>query len=130
VAETKYDQCVVPLSFAHPRGGPPLMHVDGRTLEGFNCSIIFAYAFKPGITGLSTKPHVHDYDEVLGLIGTNPENPHDLCGESEVFMSGEKHIIDKSVLIYIPAGVEHGPFRELRMDRPIIHIECRNSGKH
>jgi hypothetical protein len=82
------------------------------------------------ISARSTKPHVHDYDEVLGLVGTNPNDPHDLCGESEFVLGGEKHVVNKSCLIYIPAGLEHGPFRELNMTRPIIHIECRNSGKH
>jgi hypothetical protein len=82
------------------------------------------------VSARSTKPHVHDYDEVLGLIGTNPDAPYDLCGETEVFLGGERHIINKSSLIYIPAGLEHGPFRENKMTRPMIHFECRNSGKH
>lgn len=80
---------------------------------------------KTAVSERSSKPHVHDHDEVLGIIGTNPDNPRDLCGESEVTLGGEKHIIDKSALIYIPAGLEHGPFRELRIDRPIFHFEFR-----
>ncbi len=82
------------------------------------------------ISERSTKPHVHPYDEVLGLIGTNPDDPYDLCGESEIILGGEKHIVNKSALIYIPAGLEHGPFSETRIDRPIIHFECRKSGTH
>jgi hypothetical protein len=78
----------------------------------------------------STKPHVHTYDEVLGLVGTNPDDPSDLGGETEATLGGEKHVVNKSCLIYIPAGLEHGPFREIKMNRPIIHFECRNSGKH
>jgi hypothetical protein len=74
----------------------------------------------------STKPHVHDYDEVLGLVGTNRDDPHDLGGESEVYLGGERHIINKSCLIYLPAGLEHGPFREINMKRPIFHFECRS----
>jgi hypothetical protein len=85
---------------------------------------------KTEISQRSTKPHVHDYDEVLGLIGTDPKNPHDLCGETEVCLGGERHLVKKSALIYIPAGLEHGPFRETRIDRPIFHFEFRSTGKH
>ena len=74
----------------------------------------------------SSKRHVHDYDEVLGLIGSDFDNPYDLCGETEITIGDETHIVDKSALIYIPAGVEHGPFRERRIDRPILHFEFSN----
>jgi hypothetical protein len=117
-----------------PQDRTKILRYDEEVFKGAKLFAEAAWFFptmvETKITERSTKPHVHDYDEVLGLIGTNPADPHDLCGESEVFIGGEKYIIDKSVLIYIPAGVEHGPFRELKMDRPIIHIECRNSGKH
>jgi len=94
------------------------------------CVWFWPAMLKREISERSTKPHSHDYDEVLGLIGTNPDNPHDLCGESEIILGGEKHIVNKSVLIYIPAGLEHGPFSETKMDRPIIHFECTSSGAH
>ncbi|HEX2958956.1 MAG TPA: hypothetical protein VHO70_19130 [Chitinispirillaceae bacterium] len=74
----------------------------------------------------STTPHVHDYDEVLGLVGTNPDDPRDLGGETEVYLGGERHVITKSCLIYLPAGLEHGPFREVDIKRPIFHFECRS----
>jgi hypothetical protein len=106
-----------------PQDRTKILHLDEKVVKG-------AKLFETEISERSTKPHLHDYDEILGLIGTNPDDPHDLCGESEVFLGGERHIINKSVLIYIPAGLEHGPFRQLKMERPIIHFECRNSGKH
>ena len=74
----------------------------------------------------STKPHLHDYDEVLGIVGTNRDDPHDLGGESEVYIGGERHVITKSCLLYLPAGVEHGPFREVNMKNPIFHFESRS----
>lgn len=117
-----------------PQDRTKLMRLDEEVVKGAK---LFAEAvwFWPSMTETniserSTKTHVHDYDEVLGLIGTNPGDPYDLCGETEVFLGGERHIINKSVLLYVPAGLEHGPFRELKMDRPIIHFECRNSGRH
>jgi hypothetical protein len=70
------------------------------------------------------KPHKHDYDEVLALIGSNPDDPNNLNGELEIFLNGEKHLITKSVMIFLPAGLEHGPIRWLRVDRPVFHFSC------
>jgi hypothetical protein len=117
-----------------PQDRTKILHMDEEVVKGaklYTAAVWFWPAMiKTEISERSTKPHVHDYDEVLGLIGTNPDDPYDLCGESEVTLGGEKHIVNKSALIYIPAGLEHGPFRETRIDRPIFHFECRNSGRH
>jgi hypothetical protein len=78
----------------------------------------------------ATKPHSHPYDEVLALIGTDPNNPNDLGGEAEMWLGGEKHIVDKSCLIYLPAGLEHGPFLQNSMSRPIFQFDCGMTGRH
>jgi len=118
----------------NPQDRTKILSLDEEVVKGaklFASAVWFWPAMmKTAISERSTRPHVHTYDEVLGLIGTNPENPADLCGETEIILGGEKHLVNKSALIYIPAGLEHGPFRETRIDRPIIHFECRSSGKH
>jgi hypothetical protein len=38
----------------------------------------------------STKPHSHDYNEIVGISGTNFDDPWDLCGEAEITLNGEK----------------------------------------
>jgi hypothetical protein len=75
------------------------------------------------------KPHKHEYDEVLVLIGSNTDDPKDLCGEVEFFLNGEKHVINKSTMVYLPAGIEHGPIRMVRIDRPIFHFACSMTKK-
>jgi hypothetical protein len=69
-------------------------------------------------------PHCHDFDEVLALFGTNRDDPHDLGGELEVWLGGEKHIVTKSCIIFIPKGLVHGPIGWNRIDRPIFHFGC------
>jgi hypothetical protein len=112
-----------------PQDRTRILRLDEEVMKGarlYATAVWFWPAMmETDISERSSKPHVHDHDEVLGLIGTNPNDPRDLCGESEITLGGEKHIVDKSALIYIPAGLEHGPFRELRIDRPILHFECR-----
>jgi hypothetical protein len=66
--------------------------------------------------------HVHEYDELIGFFGGDHENPNDLGAEIEVTINGETHVIDRSSLIFIPAGMKHMPLRLTRVDRPIFHF--------
>ncbi len=68
------------------------------------------------------KPHRHEGNEILGFLGSDPDDPSDLCGEVEIYIEGEKHILTKSSYIYIPAGVKHVPLYINRVDRPIFHF--------
>ena len=68
------------------------------------------------------KPHSHPGVEILGFLGSNPEDPSDLCGEVEIYIEGEKHVLTKSTYIYLPAGVKHVPLYINRVDRPILHF--------
>lgn len=67
-------------------------------------------------------PHTHDYDEVLAMFGTNMDDPHDLCGECEAWLGDEKHIITKSCMIYLPKGLQHGPFKFTKIEKPVFHF--------
>lgn len=66
--------------------------------------------------------HVHDYDELIGFIGSDPANPKELGGEMEVGIGGETHTLSKSALIFLPAGLAHMPLSIKRVDRPIFHF--------
>jgi hypothetical protein len=68
------------------------------------------------------KAHTHDYDEAIAFVGTNPEDPHDLGGEVELWVAGKQNILDKSFVAFIPAGTEHCPLVIRRVDRPIFHF--------
>ena len=66
--------------------------------------------------------HVHEYDELIGFFGSDPEDPYELNAELEVTLDGETHHITRSSLIFCPAGMKHMPLRILRVDRPIFHF--------
>jgi len=72
---------------------------------------------EPGV-----KTHAHDFDEVICFIGTNPDDLHDLGGEVELWIDGEKHLINRSFMAFVPAGVPHCPLQIRRIDRPIFHF--------
>ena len=107
--------------------------LDGETMEGAPFQINTAWYYKENHdfmdnwaasepNGIVGKPHVHDVPELLCFYGSDPYNPNDLGGEIEFWIEGEKHILTKSSLIFIPAGVSHLPLYVNRADRPILHF--------
>ena len=71
---------------------------------------------------MEEKSHSHQFEEVVTLFGSDPENPRDLCGEVEFWMGDEKYVITQSCIIYVPKGIMHCPLIFRRVDRPIFHI--------
>ena len=72
------------------------------------------------------QPHKHEYSELLVYLGTNPENPDELCGEIEIWL-GEGEELEKVTLttsssILIPPGLAHLPLFYKNVYRPIIHV--------
>lgn len=67
--------------------------------------------------------HVHDdTKELIGFIGTDMDDPYNLGGSIEFSMDGEAHLLTKSTLIFVPAGIKHNPMRILEVRRPIFHF--------
>jgi mannose-6-phosphate isomerase-like protein (cupin superfamily) len=81
-------------------------------------------------TTIDDKPHTHDHDEIIGFCGNDSDNPHDLNGEIEIWLEGEKQIITKSAMIFVPAGMVHCPLTLKRVDRPIFHFTVVMSGSY
>ena len=71
--------------------------------------------------------HSHDFDELIGFIGSDPEDPYDLGGVVEVGINGELHRLTKSSIIFLPANLKHLPLSILSLERPILHFSiCMN----
>jgi hypothetical protein len=77
-----------------------------------------------------TPSHVHDFDEVCGFFGNNPDHPEDLGGEIDFWMEDEKYTLDKSCLIYIPRDIRHCPLRVTRVDRPFLFLAVSTTSKY
>jgi hypothetical protein len=83
---------------------------------------------KHGTSGLETEiAHSHDFDEVLGFIGSNRENPRKLDGVIEFWLEDEQYIIDYSCLIFVPRGLKHLPLVFRRIDSPVFFFTAGNS---
>ena len=137
--ETKYGKYIItelkPKSMApwepvlKPEEIIPLLFLDDSVVKGafyVECN----WTLPPFANKTHGQPHKHDYDEVLGFFGSDPENPYDLGAEAEAHLGDEVHILTKSCLIFVPKGVQHGPIDFKRIDRPMFHFSCGLSKKY
>jgi hypothetical protein len=74
--------------------------------------------------------HVHDFDESIAWVGTDPEDQNNLNGEIEFWIDGKQNIIDKSFIAFIPAGVEHGPITIRKITKPMFHFTAGMGKKY
>ncbi len=83
--------------------------------------IDFVWLWKGTENGANHQAHSHEWGEAFGFIGSKvPENPRALGGEIEFWINGEKHLLHKSCLIWIPGGLQHCPMTFNRVDSPIL----------
>jgi hypothetical protein len=105
-----------------------ILWMDERVVEGaFHMNT--AWYLKAAQT-LEDRPHAHDSDEIIGFFGSDPSDPWNLGGEVEIYLEDEKHIIDRTAMIFVPAGMVHCPLVLKRVDRPIFHFTTVTGGKY
>jgi hypothetical protein len=92
------------------------------------CEIIWGLTGKGPVT--IEAPHTHDFDEIIGFIGTDRSQPRSLNGEIELWLGGEQHILTETCLIFIPRGLTHCPIYFRRVNTPIAMFEACNDVKY
>jgi hypothetical protein len=105
-----------------------ILWMDENVVEGaFHMNTAW---FIKASTTTENEPHVHDSDEIIGFYGNNADDPYDLGGEVEIWLEDEKHILTRSCLIFVPAGMKHCPLILRRVDRPIFHFTVVTGGQY
>jgi hypothetical protein len=105
---------------------PKLHHILGinrKIIEGavtMNCSWMLA-GEDPG----KMDAHIHPYAEIIGFVGTNPDDLHDLGAEAEIWMDDEKYILTNSFLVYVPPGLRHCPLTVRNIKRNVFHFDLQ-----
>ncbi len=119
-----------------PEEAKRLLFMDDEVLPGaFQMSVSWFWPgdwppLEPGAEP-RMQPHTHDFDEILGFVGTNPDDINDLCGEVELWIDGKRNVSDKSFMAFIPAGIIHCPLNILKAKRPILHFGvCKTNMYH
>jgi hypothetical protein len=72
--------------------------------------------------GGGVPPHAHPFPELLSFFGTDMEHPELLNGVIEFWLEDEQFLLDRSFVVYIPAGMKHAPLRMPAVNRPLFHF--------
>lgn len=104
-----------------------LLWVDGAKLKGSPYMEAVWFHTK---NDTGPENHFHDFDELIGFIGSDPENSEELGGELTLLLDGETVRFTKSCVAYIPRGVTHSPILVQKLDRSIIHFSGGNGGDY
>jgi len=78
---------------------------------------------------MSPQPHAHDFDEMIGIIGSGRENPRAVGGDVTIALEDEKHTITQSSLIFIPKGQNHCPIEFSNITEPVLCFTIGNTPK-
>lgn len=83
--------------------------------------IDFVWLWKGTEKGPNHPEHSHDWAEIFGFVGAQgQQDPYSLGSEIELYVGGEKNLLTKSCLIYVPANVKHCPMQFNRIDSPVL----------
>jgi hypothetical protein len=128
----KYEKNMVTLPFRKTKDGA-LFSTGAAVLGGLSLNVIYACAYKTGITGMSTKPHVHDYDEAVFFIGSDPQHLDELGAEVEMSIGEpgkeEKYTFDKPSVLIAPKGLYHCPIVTKSIEKPYVCMAVSLTGK-
>ena len=103
--------------------GDRCLFIDGNLVPGSIQMNITWYINAPDLHPLPNhEEHVHQFGELVGFIGSDPNDKYDLGGCIEIGINGEMHRLTKSSIIYMPAGMKHLPMSILELKRPILHF--------
>ena len=145
MTESKYGKNIVTEDLMPPLSAEAIkleedQRKDGKTIDrtlllGIHDGIVKGSFFAGceilwGLTGDGPvnieNPHTHDFDEIIGFMGSNRKSARDLGGEIELWLGDEQHILTKTCLMYIPKGLQHCPIIFRRIDTPIFMFESGN----
>ncbi len=97
-----------------------VMKVDQNRLKDF-IAVDSTWFWKSEPNQVVDGTRLSDTNQVIGLVGADTDNPFSLAGEITVWVDGKKNILNKSSLIFVPAGVPFGPVQINHMEHPVFY---------
>jgi len=120
MAEKKYQELIFEEPIVEGNFAPKIGLKD---LEGLDIRIAYNCVSEPFF--MIKNAHKHEHAQYLCFIGGNPMDIRDFGAEVELYLGdeGEKHIIDKTTVVHVPAGLSHCPLNFTKVDKPIIFMD-------
>ena len=107
-----------------------------RHLKGFgggHLSVDSIFITRPFV--MVSQPHQHEFPQYLHLFSADPNDQRLFDAEIEMTLGedevhGEKHVITRPTVLYIPAGVFHGPLNFKVINKPVLFVDIAVSGEY
>jgi hypothetical protein len=99
-----------------------VMYLDSDVIKGAFYTEVVWFWPTDEVDTASPDPHTHEYDEALAFFGTDRNNLSDLGAVIELYIDGERNVMNKSFMAFIPAGIVHNPLHILKITRPVFHF--------
>ena len=115
-----------------PRYSRPVAYIDEKVIPSaeFGCDTMWLLPGEKSKAGqLLMDKHTLPHGTSITLTAMNYEDITDLCAEAELWIGGEKHIINKSFGAYIPPDIEQGPLVVRNITRQIFFNITRPVGE-
>jgi hypothetical protein len=97
-----------------------VMKVDQNRLKDF-FAVDCSWFWRSNPDQIIDGTRISENNQVIGLVGADPDNPFSLAGEITVWVDGKKDLLNKSSLIFVPAGVPFGPVQINHIEHPICY---------
>ncbi|HTY82453.1 MAG TPA: hypothetical protein VMB24_06685 [Dehalococcoidales bacterium] len=105
-----------------------ILHIEDDMARGaFYVDYVWLYK---GYGVLGAPEHTHDYEELIAMIGSDPEHPREIGGILSMDLEGEPYYVTQSSLICIPRQVKHCPWKFLDVRRPTLVFTAIPSGRY
>ena len=120
VTELKMPEFQQSINEEYSKWATRVLWLDDQVVDGaFHMNVSW---YRKASPTFKEQSHVHDTDEIIGFFGSDPDDPYNLGGEVEIWLEDEMHLIDRSCMIFVPAGMRHCPLVLRRVGRPIFHF--------
>ena len=122
---TKYGKYITRDCYSIPKDDKPQIY-STRQLPDFgsgNFSIDCKLVREPHV--MIKHPHKHTFDQYLNFFGTDKEDLKDFGAEIELCLGEEqeKHIINSPTVVFVKAGLIHGPIEWKKVEKPAIFVD-------
>jgi len=120
----KYLLSGVPKDMKDPKGGKWIAYTDCTKIAGGALIRIIRYNPKEAPYSVIDS-QTHEYGSLFIFLGTDLKDCTDLGAEVELSIGPEKekHTINKSAIVYVPADTAHGPFKVTKAGKPFNFLE-------
>ncbi|MBN1627496.1 MAG: hypothetical protein JW944_13315 [Deltaproteobacteria bacterium] len=120
----KYLLSGVPKEMKDPKGGKWIAYTDCTKIAGGALTRIIRYNPKEAPYTIIDS-QTHEYGTLFLFHSTDLKDCTDLGAEIELCMGPEKekHTLNKSALVYVPANTVHGPIRVTNASKPFNFLE-------